>query len=95
MEMNLSLSKPFLRSQMEANMRRICDGQKSKEEVVTESIQMYKDAFTRAHAQSRILEEVDLCFSCNADNGRVASSILEVIWIVHNPKEIVSLRPLV
>jgi DNA topoisomerase-3 len=56
MDMNLSLSKPFLRSQMEANMKLICTGQRQKEEVVSESINMYRDAFLTAREQVNILE---------------------------------------
>ena len=58
MDMNLSLSKPFLRSQMENNMKRICDGQKTKEQVVQESIEMYKGAFLSVESQARVLEQV-------------------------------------
>jgi DNA topoisomerase-3 len=58
MNMNISLSKPFLRSQMEASMKRICDGQKSKDEVVQEGVHMYKDAFLQVETQVDILEEV-------------------------------------
>jgi DNA topoisomerase-3 len=57
MHMNLSLSKPFLRSQMEASMKSICDGSRQKEEVVQETLQMYMEAFVAARAQAAILDE--------------------------------------
>ncbi|OAX81090.1 hypothetical protein ACJ72_04572 [Emergomyces africanus] len=47
-----SLSKPFLRKEMELRMREICAGTKSKTEVVNESLQMYREVFV--HTQQRI-----------------------------------------
>ncbi|EGC42398.1 DNA topoisomerase III [Histoplasma capsulatum var. duboisii H88] len=47
-----SLSKPFLRKEMELRMREICVGTKSKMEVVNESLQMYREVFV--HTQQRI-----------------------------------------
>ncbi|KAG5297252.1 DNA topoisomerase III [Histoplasma ohiense] len=47
-----SLSKPFLRKEMELRMREICVGTKSKTEVVNESLQMYREVFV--HTQQRI-----------------------------------------
>ncbi|KAK9471085.1 DNA topoisomerase [Dipodascopsis tothii] len=53
-----SLSKPLLRKEMEIMMREICDGRKTKNEVVNESIRMYEEVFERASAQIRVLREV-------------------------------------
>jgi DNA topoisomerase-3 len=47
-----SLSKPFLRKEMELRMRDICDGNKSRREVVAESLEMYRGVFV--HTQRRI-----------------------------------------
>ncbi|EEH48875.1 DNA topoisomerase 3 [Paracoccidioides brasiliensis Pb18] len=47
-----SLSKPFLRKEMELRMREICAGTKSKTEVVNESLHMYREVFI--HTQQRI-----------------------------------------
>ncbi|PGH15987.1 hypothetical protein AJ80_05363 [Polytolypa hystricis UAMH7299] len=47
-----SLSKPFLRKEMELRMRDICAGTKSKREVVTESLEMYREVFV--HTSQRI-----------------------------------------
>ncbi|OJD19705.1 hypothetical protein AJ78_00328 [Emergomyces pasteurianus Ep9510] len=47
-----SLSKPFLRKEMELRMREICAGRKSRTEVVNESLQMYREVFV--HTQQRI-----------------------------------------
>ncbi|KAI9102732.1 DNA topoisomerase [Phlyctochytrium arcticum] len=58
MDLELSLAKPFLRSMMEANMRKICDGTRSKNEVVQESVNMYRDAFMAVLQQTQRLKEV-------------------------------------
>jgi DNA topoisomerase-3 len=58
MEMALSLSKPHMRSQMEHNMRAICEGQKSKDVVIAEGVQLYREAFSIAEAQENKLFEV-------------------------------------
>ncbi|KND04904.1 uncharacterized protein SPPG_08857 [Spizellomyces punctatus DAOM BR117] len=58
MDLELSLSKPYLRSLMEANMKRICEGTRSRYDVVQESLEMYRGAFARASQQSRRLKEV-------------------------------------
>jgi DNA topoisomerase-3 len=47
-----SLSKPFLRKEMELRMREICAGSKSRQEVVQESLDMYREVFI--HTQRRI-----------------------------------------
>ncbi|KLJ05747.1 DNA topoisomerase III [Blastomyces silverae] len=47
-----SLSKPFLRKEMELRMREITAGTKTKTEVVNESLQMYREVFV--HTQQRI-----------------------------------------
>ncbi|KAI9041179.1 DNA topoisomerase 3 [Aspergillus affinis] len=47
-----SLSKPFLRKEMELRMREICEGAKSRQQVVQESLEMYREVFI--HTQRRI-----------------------------------------
>ncbi|KAJ3190272.1 DNA topoisomerase [Gaertneriomyces sp. JEL0708] len=46
MALDLSLAKPYLRSQMETNMKGIADGGKTKHEVIQESVDMYREAFS-------------------------------------------------
>lgn len=58
MEMALSLSKPYMRSQMENSMRAICEGQKSKEVVIAEGVELYREAFAIAESQEKKLFEV-------------------------------------
>lgn len=54
-----SLSKPFLRKEMEFRMREICAGTKTKREVVNESLEMYREVFV--HTQRRINRLKDAC----------------------------------
>ncbi|KAK6388299.1 hypothetical protein LTR65_007977 [Meristemomyces frigidus] len=42
-----SLTKPFLRKEMELRMKAICEGRKTKAEVVHESIEQYRDVYIR------------------------------------------------
>ncbi|KAF3490485.1 DNA topoisomerase [Arthroderma uncinatum] len=47
-----SLTKPFLRKEMELRMGDICAGTKTKAEIVTQNVRMYREVFT--HTQRRI-----------------------------------------
>ncbi|KAJ5751783.1 hypothetical protein N7520_008700 [Penicillium odoratum] len=49
---SISLSKPFLRKEMELRMLEICAGTKTKQEVVQQSLDMYREVFI--HTQRRI-----------------------------------------
>ncbi|KAF9365115.1 DNA topoisomerase [Mortierella sp. NVP85] len=55
--LDISLSKPFIRSQLENNLRLICSGSKSKEEVVQESINKYREVFEIVNRDKRVLLE--------------------------------------
>ncbi|KAF3924116.1 Helicase [Dactylellina cionopaga] len=44
---DMSLSKPFLRKEMELNMKRICNGELSKEVVVHQSLEQYRDVYAK------------------------------------------------
>ncbi|ETN36211.1 uncharacterized protein HMPREF1541_08488 [Cyphellophora europaea CBS 101466] len=52
--LDVSVSKPFLRKEMELKMKAICDGGKTKTEVVQESLEQYREVF------SKTLREVDV-----------------------------------
>lgn len=51
-----SLSKPFLRKEMELRMRDICAGTKSRSEVVHESLEMYRALFVQTQLQIDVLK---------------------------------------
>lgn len=52
---DISLSKPFLRRQLEGSLQDICEGDKSKESVVQEVLAIYKPAFSLLKDQSSTL----------------------------------------
>ncbi|KAF8473497.1 DNA topoisomerase [Kalaharituber pfeilii] len=52
-----SLTKPFLRKEMEVKMRGICDGRLSREEVVRDSLDMYRGVFAVANREVGRLKE--------------------------------------
>ncbi|KAJ5920856.1 hypothetical protein N7466_009182 [Penicillium verhagenii] len=49
---SISLSKPFLRKEMELRMLEVCAGTKTKQEIVQQSLDMYREVFI--HTQRRI-----------------------------------------
>lgn len=46
-----SLTKPFLRKEMELRMKAICEGRKTRREVVEESLNQYRDVYLRVQQQ--------------------------------------------
>lgn len=54
-----SLSKPFLRKEMELQMRDICGGARTRQQVVQENLEMYHEVFI--HTQRRIEMLKDAC----------------------------------
>ncbi|KAI9669245.1 MAG: DNA topoisomerase [Trizodia sp. TS-e1964] len=51
-----SLSKPFLRKEMEVNMKQICDGIKTRNDVVQESLAQYRQVYIRTAEHMDILK---------------------------------------
>ncbi len=58
MRLETSLGKPFLRKEMELNLRAICAGTKTRGEVVHETLEQYREVFVRSTQQAHILEAV-------------------------------------
>ncbi|VEU24098.1 DEKNAAC105323 [Brettanomyces naardenensis] len=52
---NISLTKPFLRRSLEEELKRICEGQATRQNVLVKSITMYKEAFALMSQQKRLL----------------------------------------
>ena len=50
-----SLGKPFLRKEMEIKMRQICEGTKSRNDLVQETLDQYRAVFARSQQQVEIL----------------------------------------
>ncbi|KAJ3393884.1 DNA topoisomerase [Entophlyctis sp. JEL0112] len=57
MDMQVSLSKPYMRSQLEVNIKRIFEGAKTKDEVLQENIFHYRNAYRDASARVRMIKE--------------------------------------
>ncbi|KXS18631.1 prokaryotic type I DNA topoisomerase [Gonapodya prolifera JEL478] len=69
---DISLSKPYLRSQTEADMKRIIDGDRTKDDVVANALLLYKDVFQKVITQSaRLQEAVARHFGREADVANV------------------------
>jgi DNA topoisomerase-3 len=56
--LDTSLSKPFLRKEMELRMKQICDGRSARVDVVRESIGQYKQVFERTEQNIGVLKQV-------------------------------------
>ncbi|KAF4121177.1 DNA topoisomerase III [Geosmithia morbida] len=57
MNFETSLSKPFLRKEMELKMKAICDGRTTKEVVLRESVAQYRQVFMQSQERLHILKE--------------------------------------
>ncbi|RIB15145.1 prokaryotic type I DNA topoisomerase [Gigaspora rosea] len=60
-----SLSKPFLRREMESNLKMVCDGQQQKENVIRDSLAMYKDMYIKTSENVQKLIQVSINFEYN------------------------------
>lgn len=56
-----SLSKPFLRKEMELKMKEICDGHSTPDAVVRDSLRQYKRVFEKTEEQIGVLKSVRHC----------------------------------
>lgn len=55
-----SLGKPFLRKEMEIKMKEICAGRKTRNDMVHETLEQYREAFVRTQQQVEVLKRVSL-----------------------------------
>ncbi|PIA13720.1 DNA topoisomerase 3-alpha [Coemansia reversa NRRL 1564] len=55
--LELSLTKPYLRRETERQLKRICDGLKSKEDVIRESVELYSAVYAKSVEQVERLEQ--------------------------------------
>ncbi|KAK9464761.1 DNA topoisomerase [Lipomyces arxii] len=55
--LEMSLTKPFLRRQLEEKMKDVCEGRRTKQQVISESISQYEEVFSRANTQISILRQ--------------------------------------
>lgn len=54
--LDVSVSKPFLRKEMELKMKAICEGRKSRTEVVQESLDQYREVFIKTQREIDVLK---------------------------------------
>ncbi|KAH8815689.1 DNA topoisomerase [Xylogone sp. PMI_703] len=60
MGFEISLSKPFLRKEMEVKMKDISEGKTSRDAMVRESVQQYKQVFIQSKDRIDVLKEVSV-----------------------------------
>ena len=56
--LDISLSKPFLRKEMELKMLEICQGTKTRDECVLETLAQYREVYVKADQQKDVLKQV-------------------------------------
>jgi DNA topoisomerase III len=55
--LDVSVSKPFLRKEMELKMKAICEGRKTRHEVVQESLEQYREVFVKTQQEINVLKQ--------------------------------------
>ena len=55
--LDVSVSKPFLRKEMELKMKAICEGRKTRTQVVQESLDQYREVFVKTQREINILKQ--------------------------------------
>lgn len=65
--LDTSVSKPFLRKEMELKMKAICEGRKSRTEVVNESLNQYREVFTMTQRGIQALKDSVTKYVVNGD----------------------------
>jgi DNA topoisomerase III len=63
--LDVSVSKPFLRKEMELKMKAICDGGKSQMEVVQETLEQYREVFTKTQREIDVLRRAVVKYVVN------------------------------
>ena len=56
--LDLSLGKPFLRKDMEAKMKDICEGRRNRNDFVLETLDQYKQAYSKTQQRVDVLKAV-------------------------------------
>ena len=54
--LDVSVSKPFLRKEMELKMKAICEGRQSRMQVVQESLEQYREVFAKTQRDIQVLK---------------------------------------
>ncbi|KAF2125690.1 prokaryotic type I DNA topoisomerase [Dothidotthia symphoricarpi CBS 119687] len=64
-----SLSKPFLRKEMEVQMKAICEGRSTRNDVVQKNLEQYRAVFNRTVQQINVLKSAITKYVVNANQG--------------------------
>lgn len=64
-----SLSKPFLRKEMEVQMKAICEGRTTRNDVVQQNLEQYRAVFNRTVQQINVLKTAITKYVVNANHG--------------------------
>lgn len=67
--LDVSVSKPFLRKEMELKMKAICEGRKSRSEVVEESLEQYRAVFIKTQRELEALRRSVTKYVVNEGRG--------------------------
>ncbi|KIW82651.1 hypothetical protein Z517_05678 [Fonsecaea pedrosoi CBS 271.37] len=67
--LDVSVSKPFLRKEMELKMKAICEGRKSRTEVVQESLEQYREVFVKTQREIQVLKDAVTKYVVNGGTG--------------------------
>lgn len=67
--LDVSVSKPFLRKEMELKMKAICEGGKTKTEVVQESLEQYRAVFSKTQQEVDVLKRAVIRYVVNGGAG--------------------------
>jgi DNA topoisomerase III len=65
--LDVSVSKPFLRKEMELKMKAICDGGKTKTEVVQQTLEQYREVFSRTQREIDVLRRAVVKYVVNGE----------------------------
>ncbi|XP_075231110.1 topoisomerase 3-alpha isoform X2 [Lycorma delicatula] len=80
--MGFAMSKPHLRAELEADLKRICEGTKDPKVVLSEQIMKYKEVFIQAQAQ---VEKIDTALGKYLDAAPQAFVPEEQTGIISEP----------
>ena len=67
--LDVSVSKPFLRKEMELKMKAICEGRRSRREVVEETLDNYREVFVKTQQDIDILKAAVVKYVVNEGVG--------------------------
>ena len=63
--LDVSVSKPFLRKETELKMKAICSGRRTKREVVEETLESYREVFSKTQRDIDVLKQAVISYVVN------------------------------